>query len=103
MAAPKYKHYYRLMRDKNSELFAKFKLIHDGFAQEPSKWYERFHTVGRDVLDVIRDWERRLCYGSEKGQYAKYSAKLADKFWAEVRHDFRLIDQVGLIKKKADR
>lgn len=86
------------MVDQNKDLFDKFKPIHDGFTQDPSHWHEQFHSVGRDVTDVCRDWERRLCSGSEKGQFAQFSQKLSDKFWNEIKKEYPLIDQVGLIK-----
>lgn len=87
------------MIEKNAALFDAFAPIHNGFAIDAKKWEEQFHTKGRDVVDVIRDWERRLCSGTEKGGYAAYSAKLAEKFWAEIKKKFPLIDQVGLHKK----
>jgi hypothetical protein len=101
MPLPKFKQYYQLMIDQNRQLFDQFQPIHDGFAQDPAQWADQFHTQGRRVLDVIRDWERRLCHGTEKGQYAKYSAQLADKFWHEVKQDLPLIDQVGLVTRRA--
>ncbi len=100
MAEAKYKHFYQLMRERHADIFKEFAPLHAGFSVEPEKWADQFHTKGRDVLDVIRDWERRLCSGTERGKYAQYSVKLAEKFWAEVKHDFPLIDQVGVIKKK---
>lgn len=98
MPSVKYKHFYQLMSEQNAQLLQKFLTIHNGFATEPAKWEQQFHDVGRDVLDVIRDWERRLCSGTEKSNYALYSSKLAEKFWDEVKKDFPLIDQVGLHK-----
>lgn len=87
------------MIEKNVALFDAFTPIHNGFATDAKKWEDEFHSKGRDVIDVIRDWERRLCSGTEKGGYAAYSAKLAEKFWAEIKKKFPLIDQVGLHKK----
>lgn len=89
------------MKTNNERLLARFKPIHDGFATDPATWEEQFHTVGRDVLDAIRDWERRLCAGTERGNFAQYSVKLAEKYWDEVKKDFPLIEQVGLQVKKA--
>jgi hypothetical protein len=100
MAAAKYQKYIDLMKTKHSELFERFKPIHDGFAVQPKKWENEFHTVGRDVLDAAHEWERRLCSGTERGMYAQYSVKLADKFWIEIKKIFPLIDQVGLKVKK---
>lgn len=99
MAEPKYKKFYDLMMAKNVELFKQFSAIHAGFAMDQAKWAEQFHSVGRDVLDVVRDWERRLCSGTEKGGYGQYSAGLADKFWAAVRDQFPLIGEVGVKRK----
>lgn len=99
MTGPKYKHYYNLMVTNNSELFQKFSKIHQAFTTDPQKWQSQFHEVGRDVKDVMRDWERRLCSGTEKGNYAQYSSKLSEKFWSEIKKNFPLIDEVGLIKK----
>lgn len=98
MATPKYKKFYDLMLSKNGELFKQFSQIHAGFVMDEKKWAEQFHAVGRDVLDVIRDWERRLCAGTEKGGYGQYSAGLSDKFWAEIEKTLPLIKQVGLKK-----
>lgn len=98
MTGPKYKHFYHLMVDQNRSLFDQFSKVHDGFSKDQPTWEKQFHEVGRDIKDIMRDWERRLCSGTEKGNYGQYSAKLAEKFWAEIKKDFPLIDQVGLIK-----
>lgn len=100
MQLPKYRHFYQLMIERNAEIFKKFTQIHEGFSQNPADWADQFHTVGRDVLDVIRDWERRLCFGTEKGKYAQFSTQLAEKFWSEVKKEYPLIMQVGLVRKK---
>lgn len=99
MAEPKYKKFHSLMVERNQDLFKKFAPIHDGFAKNEEKFATEFHAVGRDVLDVIRDWERRLCSGTEKGSYGQFSAKLSEKFWAEIKRHYPLVDQIGLIKK----
>jgi len=99
MSIPKYKKFYDLMTERHAELLNKFTPIHEGFASDPDTWAQQFHSVGRDVMDVVRDWERRLCSGSEKSGYGQYSANLAEKFQAEVKKRFPLIHQVGLLKK----
>ncbi len=97
---PKYKQYYQKMIDENKDLFFKFLNIHDKFKADKLKWSDQFNEVGRDVMDVIRDWERRLCSAMGKGQYSSYSHRLADKFKDEVRKDYELIDLVGVKVKK---
>lgn len=95
MAAPKFKRMYELMREQHASLFASFAPIHDAFAKNKTN-EEAFHSVGRDVTDVIRDWERRLCAGMERGMHGQYSNKVAEKFWGEVKKEFPLIELVGV-------
>lgn len=100
MAEPKYKQYYRLMKEKNEALFTAFQPIHDGYQKDKETFEKEFHTKGLQILDLIRDWERRLCYGTEKGKYASYSAKLAEKFWEEIKKELPLVEQIGVKVKK---
>jgi len=95
MAAAKYKQYYQNMIVDNQKLFADFLPIHDGFvAGEISQ--EEFNMVGAKVVDVIRDWDRRLCSAMGKGAYSKYAEKLSEKFWGEARKTYPQIDRVGV-------
>lgn len=96
MAKTKYQLYYDLMMSKNEKLFADFKVIHDNFAQDEKKYASVFHREGRDVLDAIRSFERKLCAGMERTANGMYSNKVAEKFWDMVRKDYPLIDQVGV-------
>lgn len=96
MSTTKHHLYYQKVVDEHQELFDQFKAVHDAFAINRDANEERFHSIGRDVLDLLRDCERRLCSGMERGGYASYSGKLAEKFWALVRQDYPLIDQVGV-------
>lgn len=92
----KYKHFYQLMMEQNKDAFAEFKSIHDAFMLDPEKHRAKFNEVGLPLVDIIRDWERKLCHGMEKGKYANYSARLAEQFWNEVRKTFPKIDEVGI-------
>lgn len=96
MAKAKYLKFYELMTERNSELFDEFQIIHDKFVLNPNESADLFHKQGREVLDVIRDWERRLCAGMERGVNAVYSQKVSEKFWGEVKKRFSLIEKVGL-------
>ncbi len=96
MATPKYKKFYELMTAENQKLFDEFQPIHDGFVENNDQWAEQFHRVGRDVMDVMRDWERRLCSGMERGTNAVYSHQVSDKFWQEIKKRFSHIEMVGL-------
>lgn len=98
MSKTKYKKFYELMTEKNAKLFDEFQAVHDNFVQNSEKHADEFHQVGRDVLDIMRDWERRLCSGMERGVNALYSQRVSEKFWQEIKKRFSHIDQVGLKK-----
>lgn len=92
----KHEQYYIQMIDQNKELFNRFFKIHDKYQTDSATWQQLFNEEGKKVLEVLRQWEKKLCQQSEKGQYGKYSANLADKFWGLVRKDFPKIDFVGV-------
>lgn len=92
----KYKKYFQEMMDQNQEVFAAFQPIHDGYKADRKKWSKLFHEKGGEVVEIVRDWERRLCSGMERGNNAVYSSKLAEKFWAEVKGKFSHIELVGV-------
>ena len=93
----KYRKIIDAMFAENADLFDEFAHIHNEYEKNPKKWQEKYNQVGVDVMDIMRDCERKLCHGMERGQYASYSAKLADQYWAEIRTHFPLIDQVGVV------
>ncbi len=92
----KYQKYFAEMMEKNEWLFGEFKKIHDAYMLNPQQNEEQFNRLGKEVVDEIREWERKLCGYSEKGQYGVFSSGLADKFWKEVRTYFPKIDFVGV-------
>jgi hypothetical protein len=92
----KYQEFYRRMVDENKEIFTKFFDIHDRYVAAPQQTQTEFNTVGRDVVEIVREYERKLCGHSEKGMYSKFSANLSEKFWTEVRKDYPKIDFVGV-------
>lgn len=92
----KYQKYFQEMMDDRFEQFKRFKDVHDNYVKEPEKWKDRFNSEGKIILSIIREWEKRLCSHSERGQYGIYSSKLADKFWDEIRKNFPKIDFVGV-------
>jgi hypothetical protein len=88
--------YYQKMVDENSAIFKKFFEVHDRYAMNPQINQDEFNAVGREVVEIIREYERKLCSNSERGMYGKFSAKLSERFWAEVRKDYPKIDFVGV-------
>lgn len=95
MAKQKYLLFYELMIEQNKKVFDAFKPIHDQFSLDGSN-AEEFHTKGLRVLDIVRDWDRRLCSGMERGAFAGYSSKLSEKFWQRVKKDYPLIEEIGV-------
>jgi hypothetical protein len=92
----RYKELFDEMLAKNRELFIKFKIVHDLYASNPKENYQEFNELGEQILPIIREYENILCGHSEQGQFSKYSANLADKFWTEVRKNYPRIDFVGI-------
>ena len=83
------------MLDSQPKLFSEFAQVHEAYKQNETKYQQKFNDIGARVLALIQEWEKRLCLYSEKGTNAKYSANLAEKFWAEIRARFSHIDLIG--------
>jgi hypothetical protein len=92
----KYREYVKKMLEENPELFENFKKLHDEYALNSDGLQEEFNRQGETVLGVIRDYENRLCLQSEKGGYAKFTPALSEKFQAEIKKIFPMIDHIGL-------
>lgn len=56
----------------------------------------QFHIVGKQVLHLVEDAERKLCGKMEGGGYSSYSGKLADKFRDTVRKSLKYFDFIGV-------
>lgn len=91
-----YQQSFQTMLEENKELFDQFKEVHDAFSINPNANKEKFNEIGREVTDVIREYDRKLCAQMGKGQYSKYTQNLSEKFWGEVRKVYPKIDFVGI-------
>ncbi len=91
---------YKLVVDEmvaaNKELFDNFKEIHDEYAMNPEAWQKLLNQYGAEVVEIIRDYERKLCIKMGTGKYGQFSQNLSQKFWDEVRKIFPKIDFVGV-------
>ena len=85
-----------LMMEQNKELFDNFKEIHDEYALNPQEWQKLFNQYGSEILDIIRDWERKLLVKMGTGKYGQFSTTVSEKFWDEIRKIFPKIDFVGI-------
>ncbi|MDO8451319.1 MAG: hypothetical protein Q7S76_00435 [bacterium] len=92
----KYRQAVQEMLEENKELFEEFKPIHDAYALNPEINQAKYNDSGKEILDVLREYDRRLCAKMGGGQYSKFSTNLSEKFWEEVRKIFPLIDRVGI-------
>ncbi len=92
----KHEQYFLEMINDRYQQFEKFREVHEKYVRNPTKWQEQFNAEGKIILEIIREWERKLCSHSERGQYGVFSSSLADKFWALVRREFPKIDFVGV-------
>jgi sugar-specific transcriptional regulator TrmB len=95
----RYKDYFDKMLSENKDLFDEFSRLHDRYALNKSALQEEFNKIGQKVLEIVHEYENRLCANTERGIYSNFSATLAEKFQNEVRQAFPLIDHIGL---KAD-
>ncbi len=96
----KYKEYYDRMVTENKEAFDKFAKLHMDYSMDEDKYQDDFNTEGEKILTIIHEWEDRLCKTSEKAGYSSYTGGLAEKFQAEIKNHFPLIDHVGIIVNK---
>lgn len=93
----KFKEYYERMIESNKEAFDRFTKVHLQYSINPEENQEKFNEEGKRILEIIREWENKLCSQSEKAGYASYTARLSEKFWGEIRKNFPKIDYVGVV------
>ncbi len=96
----KYKEYFDRMVKENKDDFDKFAKIHMNYGGDEDKFQEEFNKEGEKILAIIHEWEDRLCKQSEKAGFGNYTTNLSEKFQAEVKSHFPLIDHIGIIVNK---
>ncbi len=94
--AAKFKEYFDLMLKEHKETFENFKDIHDHYVMEPAKYQKIYNDYGKEILELVQEYENRLCAQSEGGSYGKYSTKLSEKFREEVKKYLPKVDSIGL-------
>ena len=85
------------MLEENKDVFDKFAKLHVDYGMDEEKYQEEFNKEGAKVLAIIHEWEDRLCRQSEKAGFGNYTTNLAEKFQAEVKSHFSLIDHIGIV------
>ena len=93
------------MIDNNKDAFDKFRVIHDKYCLFTDKNFlqEQYNEEGEKIMDIITEWEQRLCSHSEKAGYSNYSGNLSEKFHEEIKRIFPMIDYIGLIVDTTDK
>ena len=85
----------------NKPAFDKFTQAHFEYSTNEEKYQDNFNSEGEAILKIIHEWENKLCSQSEKAGFGSYTGNLAEKFQAEIRSHFPLIDHVGIISKRS--
>ncbi len=88
------------MVSENKTAFDKFTQTHFEYSIDQDKNQEEFNKEGEKVQNIIHEWEDKLCKQSEKAGFGNYTANLAEKFQAEVKSHFPLIDHIGIVVNK---
>jgi hypothetical protein len=84
------------MQEMHKELFTKFDAMHARYLKDPVSHQEEFNKIGAEVMDIIRQYERKLVGSTERGGYGKFSTNLSDKLWGAIRKIYPKIDFVGV-------
>jgi hypothetical protein len=93
----KYREYYEKMISENKDLFDEFTQSHFEYSIDQDKNQENFNKIGGKVLNIIHEYENRLCKTSEGAGFGSYTTNLAEKFQAEIKSHFPLVDHIGII------
>jgi hypothetical protein len=97
----KYKEYVKKMLDENKEAFAAFRKLHDAYANDTKGLQREYNEAGSKIQDIVREYDDRLCRNTERGQYSTFSGGLSEKFHAEVKKIFPMIEHIGLVPQEA--
>lgn len=97
----KFTEVYKKMWVDHAEMLESFREVHDRYRLDRATHSKEFNEKGKPVMEMLQEYEDRLCSGMERGQFGKFSDKVAEKFWQRVKKDFPMIEMVGVeISKK---
>ena len=92
----KYQQIFLQMLSEHETEFAKFKEIHDLYSTNQTKYSTKFDELGKPIVEIIREYEGKLCGKMKSGGKAVFSSNLSEKFWNGVRQLYPYIDFVGV-------
>lgn len=84
------------MLEENKELFDEFEPIHTAYVLNPQANQAKYNAIGSTVMDVVREYERKLCSKMGAGQYSKFSMNLSEKFMEEIKNIYPKIMFIGV-------
>lgn len=90
------------MIDENKEAFSAFKILHDKYMEDPKTFQKEYNEGGAKIQDIVREYDDRLCRNTERGLYNKFSGGLSEKFHAELKKVFPMIEHIGLIPQEPE-
>lgn len=94
--ATKFKEVFKEMVTKYEKEFDDFQELHDRYEKEPKKFQSEYNREGEKIMEIIRDYEDRLCGHMENTKNATYSAGLAEKFRGEIKRYLPKLDMIGV-------
>ncbi len=94
--AAKFKEYFNQMFEQNREEFMQFMILNDQYSKDKKLMKGELDEKGEKVVQIVKEWEDKLCKTMEKGENGAYSSKLGEKFQAEVGKYFPYIHEVGV-------
>jgi sugar-specific transcriptional regulator TrmB len=95
--ATKYKEIFEEMVEKHEKEFDSFQELHDKYEKNPQKWQSDFNKEGEKIMEIVREYENRLCGHMENTNNATYSANLAEKFHNEIKRYLPKLDMIGVV------
>jgi len=93
----KYLEIFNEMVSKYEKEFDAFQELHDKYETNPAKWQKEFNEEGAKIMEIVRDYENRLCGHMENTNNATYSANLAEKFRSEIKRYLPKLDMIGVV------
>jgi hypothetical protein len=91
-----YRKMFQLMLEQNQNLFDEFRKVHDLYVIDPNKYQTEYNQTGAKVMDVVIEYERKLCIKMGSGKYGLFSSNLSEKFRGEIRKIFPKFDFIGV-------
>lgn len=95
--AAKYLEIFNEMVSKYEKEFDAFQELHDKYEKNPQKWQAEFNSEGIKIMEIVFEYENRLCGHMENTNNATYSANLSEKFRNEIKRYLPKLDMIGVV------